>query len=107
MAISTTLNSWAPRVLSIVRIMAGLIFMAHGTQKLLGFPVGEMNPPAFSMGWNAGVIELIATFVTCGVASLVGLIEGILILVMSDVDFDARYNARTPGSTEFVFMKPQ
>ena len=55
----------------------------------------------------AGVIELIATFVTCGVASLVGLIEGILILVMSDADFDARYNQRTPGSTEFVFMKPQ
>jgi hypothetical protein len=38
---------------------------------------------------------------------LVGLIEGILILVMSDADFDARYNQRTPGGTEFVFSKPQ
>ena len=60
MAISNTLTPWAPRVLSIVRIMAGLIFMAHGTQKLLGFPAGDMNPPMFSMGWNAGVIELVA-----------------------------------------------
>lgn len=60
MAISTTLNSWAPRVLSVVRIMGGLIFMAHGTQKLLGFPAGDMNPPMFSMGWTAGVIELVA-----------------------------------------------
>ncbi len=29
---------WAPRLLSILRIMAGLLFMQHGTQKLLGFP---------------------------------------------------------------------
>ena len=60
MAISNTLNPWAPRVLSIVRIVAGLIFMAHGTAKLLGIPASDMNPPMFSMGWNAGVIELIA-----------------------------------------------
>jgi putative oxidoreductase len=59
MAISNTLNPWAPRVLSIVRIVAGLIFMAHGTQKLLGFPASEMNPPMFSMFWFAGAIELI------------------------------------------------
>lgn len=63
MAISNTLTPWAPRVLSIVRIMAGLIFMAHGAQKLLGFPAAaspDMSPPMFSMGWNAGVIELVA-----------------------------------------------
>ena len=29
---------WAPRVLGLLRIIAALIFMAHGTQKLLGFP---------------------------------------------------------------------
>ena len=60
MAISDTLNPWAPRVLSIVRIVAGLIFMAHGTQKLLGFPASDMNPPMFSIFWFAGVIELVA-----------------------------------------------
>lgn len=60
MAISNTLNPWAPRVLSIVRIVAGLIFMAHGTQKLLGFPVSDMHPPMFSIFWFAGVIELVA-----------------------------------------------
>ncbi|CAN7670862.1 DoxX family protein [Rhizobium sp. LjRoot254] len=63
MAISNTLNPWAPRVLSIVRIVVGLIFMEHGTQKLLGFPAAvspDMIPSAFSMGWYAGVIELIA-----------------------------------------------
>jgi putative oxidoreductase len=60
MAISNTLNPWAPRVLSIVRIVAGLIFMAHGTQKLLGFPASDMNPPMLSMFWFAGLIELVA-----------------------------------------------
>lgn len=60
MAITDNLNPWAPRVLSIVRIVSGLIFMAHGTTKLLGFPASDMNPPVLSMGWNAGVIELVA-----------------------------------------------
>ena len=50
---------WAPRLLSIVRIMSALIFLAHGTQKLLGFPA-HPNPPAmFTMSWTAGLIELV------------------------------------------------
>ena len=67
MAISNTLNPCAPRVLSVVRIVAGLIFLAHGSQKLLGFPASDMNPPAFSIFWFAGAIELIAgTLITIG-----------------------------------------
>ena len=67
MAISNTLNPWAPRVLSVVRIVAGLIFLAHGSQKLLGFPASDMNPPMFSIFWFAGAIELIAgTLITIG-----------------------------------------
>lgn len=60
MTISTTLDHWAPRMLSVVRIVAGLIFLAHGTQKLLGFPASDMNPPVFSIFWFAGLIELVA-----------------------------------------------
>ena len=37
---------WAPRVLSIVRVVAALIFMEHGTQKLLNFPARPNNAPA-------------------------------------------------------------
>lgn len=67
MAIANSLNAYAPRVLSIVRIVAGLIFLAHGTQKLLGFPASDMNPPMFSIFWFAGVIELVAgTLITIG-----------------------------------------
>jgi putative oxidoreductase len=50
---------WAPRVLSILRIVAALIFMEHGTQKLLGFPpLDRPAPEAMSLSWIAGVLEL-------------------------------------------------
>ena len=45
---------WAPRVLSILRIVAALIFMEHGTQKLLGFPPGIAQPELFSLIGLAG-----------------------------------------------------
>jgi putative oxidoreductase len=51
---------WAPRLLSILRIVAALIFMAHGTQKLLGFPVSPNPGPAvLSLPWIAGVLEIL------------------------------------------------
>jgi putative oxidoreductase len=50
---------WAPHVLSILRIVAALIFMEHGTQKLLGFPpLDRAAPEVMSLSWIAGVIEL-------------------------------------------------
>jgi putative oxidoreductase len=56
--------AWAPRLLSVLRIVAALIFMAHGTQKLLGFPAsgGGGGPEAFTLSWFAGVIELVTGF---------------------------------------------
>lgn len=56
------LAAWAPRVLSILRIMAGLMFLAHGTQKLFGFPAAPPNgyPGVMSLLWVGGVIELVA-----------------------------------------------
>lgn len=61
-------SAWAPRVLSIVRIATGLIFLEHGTQKLLGFPPGEhAGVAALTLPWFAGVIELVAgTLITLG-----------------------------------------
>jgi putative oxidoreductase len=53
----TSLQSYAPAILSLVRIVAGLIFMEHGTQKLFGFPAGNYEIAAFSLMWFAGVLE--------------------------------------------------
>lgn len=55
-----TATAWAPRLLSILRIVSALIFMEHGTQKLLGFPPSEMGaPPMYSLLWFGGVLELV------------------------------------------------
>lgn len=51
---------WAPRMLSVLRIVAALIFLEHGTQKLLGFPGGERAfAEIFSLSWVAGLIEIV------------------------------------------------
>ncbi|PZW42153.1 putative oxidoreductase [Humitalea rosea] len=45
-----------------LRIVAGLLFLAHGTQKLLGFPMmagGGAGPALFTLFWFAGAIELV------------------------------------------------
>ena len=57
----SSLQAWAPQALSILRIVAGLLFLEHGTQKLLGFPPGEgPRAAAMSLPWIAGLIELVA-----------------------------------------------
>lgn len=57
----TLAAEWAPRVLSLLRIMAGLLFMAHGTQKLLGFPAPPASgqPPLLSLLGIGGLLELV------------------------------------------------
>lgn len=65
---SKSLSSWTPYALAILRIVAGLIFLEHGTQKLLGFPAGERAfVEAFTLSWWAGLLELIlGTLITLG-----------------------------------------
>jgi putative oxidoreductase len=61
----------APAMLSILRIVSGLIFMAHGTQKFLSFPAGAMAGKGLefaNLGAYAGIVEL-----TCGLLIAIGL----------------------------------
>lgn len=52
--------SWSPRMLSVLRIMTGLLFMEHGTQKLFGFPPSPNPGPALlSLLGVQGILELI------------------------------------------------
>lgn len=59
--LNATLNSWAPRVLSVLRVVTGLELMQHGTAKFLGFPVvpSLANASVTSLSGMAGVLELI------------------------------------------------
>lgn len=64
--------AWAPRLLSLLRIVTGLIFLAHGTQKFLSFPAGQMAGSGWALdnpGHFAGIVELV-----CGFLIAIGLL---------------------------------
>lgn len=69
MSLDMIAAAWAPRLLSLLRLMAGLFFMEHGTQKLLGFPVPPASgaPAMGSLLWVGGIIEL-----GCGLLIAIG-----------------------------------
>jgi len=63
--------AWAPGLLSLLRIVAGLIFLEHGTQKFLSFPAGQMAGSGWAFdnpGHFAGIVELV-----CGLLIALGL----------------------------------
>ena len=50
---------WAPRALSVLRIVTALLFMTHGSSKLLSLPALRAAPDPWTLSWTAGVLELI------------------------------------------------
>jgi TM2 domain-containing membrane protein YozV len=73
---------------------------------VLGILLGGLGIHHFYLGSNmAGVICILLSCLCVG--GIVGLVEGIMILMMPDAEFDARYNQRTPEPMEFVFMPPK
>jgi len=83
---------WSPRLLSILRIVAALIFMAHGTQKILGFPAGA-SPEMFSLPWIAGALELVG-----GALLVLGLFVRPVAFVLSGQMAVAYWIAHAPKS---------
>jgi putative oxidoreductase len=90
---TTSLESvWAPRLLSVLRIVAALIFMSHGTQKILGFPAGA-SPEMFSLSWIAGVLELFG-----GALLVLGLFVRPVAFVLAGMMAAAYWIAHAPKS---------
>jgi len=53
-------TDWAPRMLSVLRIVAALMFLEHGLGKLVGFPAWPTphgGPAMFTLLWFSAVIE--------------------------------------------------
>src|SRR4029079_14942812 len=63
------LRPYTAQLLSILRIMTGLLLLQHGTTKFINIPLGPMNNASpLSMSGAAGLIELV-----CGVLLVIGL----------------------------------
>ena len=76
-----TIGKFQPQALSILRIIAGLLFLSAGLQKWFGFPVANpnyANIKLFSMIGIAGLIEIIG-----GLLVTVGLYTRAAALIMS------------------------
>lgn len=59
---------------------------------ILGILLGGFGVHRFYLGdVQGGIIRIVITFVTCGIGSLIGLVEGILYLVKSDEEFVEEY----------------
>ena len=91
---STLQSVWAPRLLSILRIVAALIFFEHGTQKLLGFPLSERAAPELlSLSGIAGILELVG-----GALLLLGLFTRPVAFILSGEMAVAYWYAHAPQS---------
>ncbi|MBV9758348.1 MAG: DoxX family protein [Alphaproteobacteria bacterium] len=69
---------WEPRVRGIVRIVIGLLFLEHGSAKLLGFPHDPRFDHLSTLLLIAGLIELVG-----GALFTVGLFTRVTAFIMS------------------------
>ncbi len=86
------LSSYSSQLLSVLRIMSGLLFLQHGTTKYLSIPVSPMNDvPMASMGGAAGLFELIG-----GAMLVVGLFTRPVAFILSGLMAVAYFYAHAP-----------
>ena len=90
-----TLTARAPRALSVLRIITGLMIIQHGMAKLLGFPAvaqfANLNP--MSLIGAAGFIELIG-----GALLIIGFLTQPVAFIMSGEMAFAYFMAHAPKS---------
>jgi putative oxidoreductase len=86
---------WTPRLLSVLRIIAGFLIMPHGAQKLFGFlatsPMMGPYPLASLMGFT-GVLEFFG-----GLLLLIGLFTRPVAFILSGLMAVAYFMAHAPG----------
>ncbi len=87
-------TTWTPRGLSVLRIMSAMLFMEHGTLKILGVPASDKPAPELlSLGGIAGVLELFG-----GALLVLGLFTRPVAFLLSGVMAFAYFIAHAPGS---------
>src|SRR5436190_19188702 len=89
------LSSSAPYILSVLRVVAALMFFEHGTQKLFGYPPGQPYTgfPNFSLLGIAGMMETVG-----GALLLVGLFTRPVAFILCGEMAVAYFRAHLPRS---------
>jgi len=87
------LGRFAPQIYALLRIVSGLLFACHGTQKLLGM-LGGQQVPLMSQFGLAGVIELVG-----GLMIAAGLFASLAAFVASGEMAVAYFQAHAPRGT--------
>lgn len=90
------LDRFSGPLLSVLRIVSALLFIAHGTAKLFQFPATEMfasPPPIGDLMWFAGVLEAFG-----GALLLIGLFTLPVAFVLSGMMAVAYWMAHAPQS---------
>ncbi|HEY0159502.1 MAG TPA: DoxX family protein [Thermoanaerobaculia bacterium] len=85
-------QAWAPRILSVFRVLAGLMFACHGAQKVLGW-FGGLPPEA--KGWMlqvAGPMELFG-----GILIALGLFTRPVAFLLSGMMAVGYFHGHAPG----------
>ena len=87
----TVIGRFTPQAFAIMRIVTGLLFACHGSQKLLNWPPGDMHPHIASLPGLSGLIELV-----CGLLIAVGFLTGIAAFIASGEMAVAYFMAHFP-----------
>jgi putative oxidoreductase len=92
--VAVDIASWSPRMLSVLRIMTGLLFLEHGTQKLLHFPLpADPGRPLTTLSLVQGIIELVG-----GVLIAIGFLTRPVAFILAGDMAVAYFMAHAPQS---------
>ncbi len=93
MATFDSLSRYRPQALGALRIMTALLFIAHGTQQLFGFPASQMDGSLPTMLLVAALLELIG-----GILVLIGLFTRPVAFILSGQMAVAYFMAHAPSN---------
>ena len=85
------LTALAPYFLALLRVMTALLFLSHGTMKILGFPASDFQPALFSLPGIAGILEIVG-----GILLVLGFLTRPVAFIMSGMMAVAYFMAHAP-----------